>query len=279
MSFNNQKGLAGKEVGSHTPGGNPFVKPSTPAMTTGQTKAQDIIGKAVEAANKNNEGGINNMSTIQEALKQEAAAKESKKPAGGNTPGIDLTKPSDEPVKEVTATKDISGTVTVLDTKKVDEPSNDDKSATAPREPELAQSNPPTPVNIGANPVGQAGPTNAPVYLSPIAWAKKYDKPAQMAYSWIRTNTIPEECLYRDPHTNRVLLIEDKMDAWYAERIAARTSSTVGAVHNRPVGDPAAILEMMIGWFDDAGRKDIATDLKKVHEGIVADNNEAAKAE
>lgn len=115
--------------------------------------------------------------------------------------------------------------------------------------------------------------------LSPIAWGKKHNKPAQMVYSWLREGKLPTECIYQDVMTGRQMLIEDAMDAWYEQRQAAKSGQTT----TKYVNKPEQILGLMVEWFDKAGQKPIAEALKKVHDEIVKeaeqDAHEAAASE
>lgn len=130
----------------------------------------------------------------------------------------------------------------------------------------VAQVDPPQPIPASVvQMVSAPTPTPPPQVviqvMSPIAWAKKHGKAAQMVYGWLRENKIPKDCIHVDPTTQRQFLVETAMDAWYAARQASKTVST----HHVPAQqNPLEILSLMIGWFKAANNDDIADSLQEV---------------
>ena len=98
--------------------------------------------------------------------------------------------------------------------------------------------------------------------VSAITFARMIGKQPQQVYGWMRTGSMPEDCIVVNAMNNQKMIDSEKAMVWYENR-PQRTSS------NKPVRmaqDPSAILEMMIGWFEQAGQKKVAADLKGVLE-------------
>ena len=106
--------------------------------------------------------------------------------------------------------------------------------------------------------------------ISPIAWAKKHDKAAQLVYGWLRQGKLPAECIYEEANTGKRYLIEEEMDIWYNEHQANLAARSAGG-SSVAKKDPQAILKMVISWFGEAGHDKIAEDLQKVYDKKVAE--------
>lgn len=99
-------------------------------------------------------------------------------------------------------------------------------------------------------------------FVSPIKFSEIIGKKPQQVYTWLRTNSIPKECIQEDMFSDKKLLILDKTLEWYNNK-PSRSSG-----NNNPVTmltqDPSQMLEMMIGWFKQAGQISLADDLDEV---------------
>lgn len=106
--------------------------------------------------------------------------------------------------------------------------------------------------------------------ISPIAWAKKHSKAAQLVYGWLRQGKLPAECIYEEANTGKRYLIEEEMDIWYNEHQANLATRSAGG-SSAAKKDPQAILKMVISWFGEAGHDKIAEDLQKVYDKKAAE--------
>ena len=98
--------------------------------------------------------------------------------------------------------------------------------------------------------------------VSAITFARSIGKQPQQVYGWMRTGAIPEDVIITNALTGQKMLDEAKALAWYETR-PTRTGGTSNQA-TRMAQKPEAILEMMIGWFEQAGQKKVAADLKGV---------------
>lgn len=99
-------------------------------------------------------------------------------------------------------------------------------------------------------------------FVSPIKFSEIIGKKPQQVYTWLRENKIPADCIQEDMFSDKKLLILDKTLEWYNNR-QTRTSSPVNPVQFVQQ-DPSKLLEMMIGWFVQAGQHTLADDLGEV---------------
>lgn len=98
-------------------------------------------------------------------------------------------------------------------------------------------------------------------FVSPIRFAEIIGKNPQQVYSWMKQNKIPESCIYEDMFTGRKMLVLDKVTEWYNNKPSRSTTTNTAT---RLVGNPSDVLEMMVGWFKEAGQEQLANDLGAV---------------
>ena len=101
--------------------------------------------------------------------------------------------------------------------------------------------------------------------VSIYQFAKLVGKPAQYFYGLNREGKIPEELIVPALDGKPMLKLEEAK-VWYEERRNSPRSNGVTRMNNGMA--PEDVLGHLVTWFEMAGKKTIARDLKKVLDQI-----------
>jgi len=97
--------------------------------------------------------------------------------------------------------------------------------------------------------------------MTPIMYANHINRPNQMVYGWIRSKTIPEDCLWVSEVSGRTHIVVDKADVWYATRKDKNPDDKMVLIW-----EPIQILDQMVLWYRAAGLDKEADALQKVRD-------------
>jgi len=103
-------------------------------------------------------------------------------------------------------------------------------------------------------------------YLSPIAYAKLIGKQPQQIYQMIKKDNFPDDIVKLDGIQQKPMINVEAMNNY----MATRGGKAAGSGPILMSSNPEKILEMLVGWFNEAGQTDLANSLKGVHDKIVA---------
>lgn len=98
------------------------------------------------------------------------------------------------------------------------------------------------------------------VFVTPIQAAKVLGKQPQVIYGWIRTGKLDDTILKVDSMSNKPFVHLENLQTWMASRPARATGGSSVQIKQKP----EELLQMMIGWFTEAGQDGLAADLQKV---------------